>query len=238
MDIADITILVVEDEENDIELIRRAFQSHGAGIDIHVAHSLREYRQKAAAVKPDIALVDLNLPDGKAFELLVNEANNESYPFVVMTGQGSEQIAVDVVKSGALDYVVKSSESFAAMPRTVTRVLREWTTIREHKQAVEELKASRERYHSLFENMLEGYAYCKMVFEHETPVDFIYIDVNKAFEKLTGLINVVGKKVSEMIPDVQKTNPELFAVYGRVILTGKPERIETYIPALASWFSI
>ncbi len=97
---------------------------------------------------------------------------------------------------------------------------------------------SEARYRSLFENMLSGYAHCQMLFEDGKPQDFIYLDVNEAFEKLTGLKEVVGKKVSEVISDVQESNPELFEVYGRVALTGQAERLETHIPSLDIWFSI
>ena len=56
------------------------------------------------------------------------------------------------------------------------------------------------RYRSLFENMLEGFAYCGMLFdERGHPIDFVYLDVNGAFEKLTGLANVVGKRFTEVI---------------------------------------
>ena len=55
------------------------------------------------------------------------------------------------------------------------------------------LRSSEERYRSLFRNMLDGFAYCRMIFEKERPVDFTYLIVNNAFEKLTGLKNVTGK---------------------------------------------
>ncbi|MDQ1328917.1 MAG: two-component system, cell cycle sensor histidine kinase and response regulator CckA, partial [Candidatus Poribacteria bacterium] len=93
-------------------------------------------------------------------------------------------------------------------------------------------------YQYLFENMLEGYAYCKMIFENDTPQDFIYIAVNNAFEKLTGLKNVVGKKVSKIILGIKESNPELLQIYGRVVLTGKPESFETYLDSLGLWLSI
>src|SRR3989337_1527021 len=86
--------------------------------------------------------------------------------------------------------------------------------------------------------MLEGYAYCQILLDHDQPQDFIYIDVNNACEVLTGLKNVVGKKVSEVIPGIQESNPELFEIYGRVALTGKPEIFETYLESLGIWFSI
>ena len=106
------------------------------------------------------------------------------------------------------------------------------------KRAEAALRESEKRYRSLFENMLEGYAYCKMLFDHDEPQDFLYIDVNNAFEQLTGLENVVGKTVREVIPGVKESNPELFEIYGRVALTGKPERFETYIESLGIWFSV
>jgi PAS domain S-box-containing protein len=109
---------------------------------------------------------------------------------------------------------------------------------REKFEATEALGESEKRYHSLFENMLEGYAYCKMIFERDKAQDFIYVDVNNAFEKITGLKNVIGKKVSEVIPGIQESNPELFEIYGRVALTGKPERFETCVESLGIWFSI
>ena len=51
----------------------------------------------------------------------------------------------------------------------------------------------------LFDNMLEGFAYCRMVFEDGKPRDFVYLKVNRAFERLTGLTNVAGKRATEAL---------------------------------------
>ncbi|MGB2869184.1 MAG: PAS domain S-box protein, partial [Bacteroidota bacterium] len=104
--------------------------------------------------------------------------------------------------------------------------------------AEEALRASEERYGSLFANMSEGYAYCKIIFDDGRPSDFVYLAVNPAFETLTGLSNVVGRRVSEVIPGIQDSNPELFDSYGRVAATGTPEQFETYLPTLDLWLSI
>ena len=67
--------------------------------------------------------------------------------------------------------------------------------ITERKRTEAALRKSEEYYRSLFENMLNGFAYCRMHFEQGRPQDFTYLEVNTAFETLTGLKNVVGKKV-------------------------------------------
>ena len=107
------------------------------------------------------------------------------------------------------------------------------------RKVLEALKLSEERYHSLFENMIDGYAYCEMVYtEQNQPVDFIYLEVNKSFERLTGLENVVGKPVSEVIPGAREMNPELFETYNRVALSGKSESFEIFFKPLNIWFDI
>ncbi len=109
--------------------------------------------------------------------------------------------------------------------------------ISERKRAESARRESEERYTRLFENMLNGFAYCRMEFEEGRPKDFIYLAVNQAFETLTGLKGAVGKYVTELIPDIRETDPELFEIYGRVVQTGQPEQFETYVTGLAMWFS-
>ena len=94
------------------------------------------------------------------------------------------------------------------------------------------------QYCSLFNNMLNGLAYCKMIFEDGLPKDFTYIYVNNAFEYLTGLRDVIGKDVSEVIPNLYDTSLDLFEIYGRVALTGNPEIFDMYIEPLEMWFSV
>jgi PAS domain S-box-containing protein len=106
--------------------------------------------------------------------------------------------------------------------------------LRDSEQALRESEA---RYRSLFANMLEGFAYCRMIFEEGEPRDFVYLDVNEKFDDLTGLRDVVGKRVTEIIPGIRESNPEIFEIYGRVALTGTPEWFETYLDGMG-WLSI
>ena len=85
----------------------------------------------------------------------------------------------------------------------------------------------------LFDNMLEGYAYCRMIFDAEgQPEDFIYLDVNRAFGELTGLTDVECRRVTEIIPGIKDSNPEVFTTYADVVRTGVPTRFEVDLDQL------
>ncbi|MDO8473140.1 MAG: PAS domain S-box protein, partial [Dehalococcoidia bacterium] len=109
------------------------------------------------------------------------------------------------------------------------------------KQAEEALSESELQYRSLFSNMTNGFAYCRMLFDGDNrPVDFIYIEVNDAFERLTGMRkgDVLGKRITEAIPAIKATNPELISIYGEVVVTGKPIAFEVFVEPLGIWLSV
>jgi PAS domain S-box-containing protein/putative nucleotidyltransferase with HDIG domain len=110
--------------------------------------------------------------------------------------------------------------------------------ITQRKQSEEALYKSNQLYRSLFENMINGFCYCRMLYDQGQPRDFIYLNVNAAFEKQTGLKNVNGKRVSNVIPGIYETDRELMETYGRVASTGIAETLEIYVSALGMWFSI
>lgn len=92
--------------------------------------------------------------------------------------------------------------------------------------------------YTLVEHMLNGVAYCRMLYEDGQPIDFIYLHTNSAFDRLTGLNQVAGKHVSEVIPNIRQKDSQLFEIYSRVAKGGKPERFETFVESLNMWFWI
>lgn len=113
------------------------------------------------------------------------------------------------------------------------------TTAGHEKQCATDVsEQSCQSYRDLFHHMNEGLAFCKMIFAEDERLDFVYLDVNASFEALTGLRNVVGRRVSEVIPDIQELDPGLLRLYARVARTGIPDKFEIFVAALQMWFSV
>ena len=132
-----LSLFFVDDESTHLEAIRRAFSSvekreTDVKTDIHYLNSLTEYHDLLLSIIPDIVIIDMNLLDGNAIEILSSPPSSGQFPVIVMTSHGDEKIAVEIMKAGAIDYVVKSPEAFLDMPRIVSRALREWNLLRDN----------------------------------------------------------------------------------------------------------
>jgi PAS domain S-box-containing protein len=106
------------------------------------------------------------------------------------------------------------------------------------KRAEEALKESERRYHDLFNGMTEGFALYEIICDgNGDPIDYRFLDVNPAFERLTGLDreHVVGRVMTEVLPDEDHHWVE---IYGKVALTGEPAHFENYSPALKRYYDV
>ena len=139
---------------------------------------------------------------------------------------------------GRLRWVRAIGEAERNAAGVICRVQGALQDIADRKVAEEALDKSELRYKSLFENMLEGYAYCQLSYRNGQPEDYTYLEINGAFQRLTGLKNVTGRKVSEVIPGVHESNPKQLAICSRVAASGQPEQLEAYVESLDIWFSI
>ncbi|MDR3670250.1 MAG: PAS domain S-box protein [Holophaga sp.] len=189
-------ILVVEDESAHAEAILRSLETL-PGMEFRVMGTLREFQDQAVAWAPDIALVDLNLPDGRATEILADPAETRHFPVIVMTSFGTERVAVEALKAGALDYLVKSPETFKELPRTLERLLREWQFYRERKQAEDALREAEQFSDLVLSSAQEGI----IVY----GPDLHYRVWNAHMEQLTGMSagTVIGRHPLDLFPFVR-----------------------------------
>jgi PAS domain S-box-containing protein len=116
-------ILLIEDEDPHAELIQRAFEDQIHIFTIHRAKSLAEARTYMRLNEVDLIIADWRLPDGESMELLPSHNDPLYTPIILMTSYGNERIAVEALKSGALDYVVKSPESMLDMPHIAEKAI-------------------------------------------------------------------------------------------------------------------
>ena len=103
---------------------------------------------------------------------------------------------------------------------------------------VTQRREAEQNYRSLFREMLDGFALHEIVFDAQgTPVDCRFLDVNPAFERLTGLRSedVLGKTTLEVLPN---TDSYWIEAYVRVATSGKPVRLEGYSTALQKTFDV
>jgi|GEM_PF-1856998 len=107
--------------------------------------------------------------------------------------------------------------------------------------AKDELRRTEEKLHSLFGNMAEGFVYSRIVLDGSgKPCDFVFLEVNDAFEKLIGLKgrDVIGKRVTQALPGIENDPTDWIGKYGQVAMTGKPARFESYSELLKRWYSV
>jgi len=109
---------------------------------------------------------------------------------------------------------------------------------KERLYAIHELQASQEKYETLFLKMLDGFAVHELIYDSEgTPIDYRFLSINPAFERLTGLKaqDIEGKTVLEVIPN---TEQYWIDTYGQVVISGEPAFMENYAEGLGKYFEV
>lgn len=196
-----IKILLVEDSPTHAEMIRHGLEGAALQLQVTVAESLVEARDFLAGTDPDLLLVDYLLADGKGTELLPEDPEQIRWPVVILTGQGDEHVAVEAIKRGALDYLVKTADTLADLPHIIERTLREWGNIVARRRAVDRatnfgrlLNASLNeiyafdaetlRFIQVNRGALENLGYSMDELRHLTPVDLKQEFSRESFEPL------------------------------------------------------
>jgi PAS domain S-box-containing protein len=234
-----INILLIEDEDPHAELIERAFESQGSRIKIRRVKSLTEARAQILIQEPSLIIADWRLPDGESMELLPNHLDPLATPIILMTSYGNERIAVEALKSGALDYVVKSPESMLDMPHLAERAIGQWMARADRIHMQGALLESEAQFRLLAENASD------MIARLSTSGQILYVSpacrtiLGYAPAELTGTssFDIIHEEDRQNVLDVFKEKPfdttrDATAVYRALHKDGNYVWLETSARAI------
>ena len=184
-----VRILIVEDKPDDADLAKHEIRKVLADCEFLVVETRERFIQALAVFQPDVVLSDYMLPrfDGmKALKLTLYHA--PSIPFIIWTGSLTEDVAVDCVKAGANNYILK--DNVKRLGPAILRALEEKELLTARKQA-------EQKYQSIFENSMEG------IFQ--SSPEGRYLNVNPAMARLYGY-----ESPTEMIESVKSIANQIY----------------------------
>ncbi len=166
---------------------------------------------------------------------------NERYGLAVVTPKS--EISAPIAHQEMVTYALMAGLAVLCVAGgyAVYRGGRARILLAEERKHADALRKSESKYRDLFASMPSGFAHCRIVLDDGgKPVDFVYLEVNGAFERLTGLRrdDVLGKRVTEAIPGIKEAHPELFEIYSDAALTGTEKTFDIHFQPLDIWLSI
>ena len=202
-------ILSLEDSINDFEIIKELLLKANFDFEIDRVENEQEFIRAIADPKYDIILSDFNLPGYDAFGALsVSLQLCPEIPFIVVSGSIGEETAIELIKNGAIDYILKDKPD--KLPYSIKRALQEVKEKKEHQFKDQALRESERKINTLLNN-LDGIAYrCKN--DQGLTMEF----VSEFFQKITGY------KTSDIINNNKIS-------YNEIIIPEDRERIRDLI---------
>ena len=184
--------LIVEDNEGDAELCVRSLKIEGFEVISDLIQTREEFVERLSSNTYDIILADYGLPGWTGMNALTMlHQLGKDIPFILISGTVGEDIAVECIKKGASDYVLK--ERLIRLPLVVHRALEERALREQRRRSEAELRASEERYRELFENAND--------IVYSLDLSGLVTSFNKAGERITGYTReeVLNRGLSELL---------------------------------------
>lgn len=221
-------ILFVEDDDSHAELIRRSFKVVAEQYRLQFASTLQDAYAVIDRQIPNLIVADYRLPDGDGSQLMHRVSG--SCPVVLMTSQGSEQVAVEAMKSGAQDYIVKSPYAFVRLPETAKYAMKTWDLNNSREQANEAVRRGKRDWEQTFDAVPDLIAII--------DTGHRVLRVNRAMAQRCGLDpqEVIGRKCHDLIhcsPVPPHVCPHL-----RMLEDGQLHNEESEIKELGGFFEI
>ncbi|MFP4370228.1 MAG: ATP-binding protein [Candidatus Kapaibacterium sp.] len=231
-------ILVIEDDLSHQELIFRAFEN-GEGNLLSFAGTLYEGSKLVHSFEPHLILCDWRLPDGDGINILNSEIT-ENIPVIIMTGFGSESVAVNSIKSGAFDYIVKSAEAFKMLPEQINRVFREWDHIQKRKEAEKKLDESRLLYRAVVDKSHDAiciYQNARLLFFNDKTIQLTGYSAEELYNK--NIFEIIHPDDREKIKTIARKRmngekvPEIYEA--KIVTKGIGIKIAEFSAALINY---
>jgi hypothetical protein len=186
-----IRILLAEDNRHDALLIERQLRQGQVAATVRQVQAEAEFRAAIAEFKPDIILSDHSMPSFSAHDSLrLAQELAPTTPVIVVTGSLDEETAVQYIKEGAADYILKSH--LTRLPAAVTSALERRRARQEAEAALKAMRASEAKFATAFFHNPSGMAL--------TTLDGRFVDVNETFLQTLGYTRdeVIGRTVQEL----------------------------------------
>ena len=136
-----IRILIIEDELDHAFLTKTILQQASKEYEPEYETDAKKGLRRAIEEKPDIILCDYRLPELTGLDILKELRKRDiDIPFIVVTASGNEKIAVDFMKEGAYDYVLKDVAYVETLNVVVRKALERYKTIKEKQRLEEEIR--------------------------------------------------------------------------------------------------
>ena len=180
-------ILILEDLKTDLELLARSLKKNlKTNFETKHAPGRPEFLKLLQEYTPDIILSDYSLPSFSGLDaLLIAKENHPDIPFIIVTGSVNEETAVNCMKAGASDYVLK--ENLTRLAPAITSAIDKHRLINAKKEAQDALHKSEKELNAIFNNSPT----IMMVISPESKI----LKINKTGLKLTGRPegNIIGE---------------------------------------------
>ncbi|RMD91025.1 MAG: response regulator, partial [Calditrichaeota bacterium] len=186
-------VLLVEDDQDQAELIRRSLEKFDERFNVEIIDSGESCLEKISSQKYEAIILDYQLPVYDGLEILKRIKNRGIHvPIVVVSGQGNEKVAVEALKNGAYDYIIKDSTYFSVLPKVVQQ------TIEKHHLELK-LRESERKYQNIFEKANDALFIID-------PKDFTILEANYMASTLSQYSReeLQARQFMELYPDGQK----------------------------------